>query len=91
MSDRARMTRRSYVQGRSGNYEVLAHVCCSEVLDLHVAWHDEAVKLRLMAINVRTYFIDPAGVAGPRDLTLLSDRRPEARVQGGRQTPRVRP
>ena len=37
MSDRARMTYGSYAQGRSGNYEVLAHVCCSEVPILDVA------------------------------------------------------
>ena len=37
MSDRARMTYGSYAQGRSGNYEVLAHVCCSHMLNLDVA------------------------------------------------------
>ena len=37
MSDRARMTRRSYAQGRSTKYDALTHVCCSEVLDLDVA------------------------------------------------------
>ncbi len=44
MSDRARMTGRSYAEGRSGKYDALAHVCCSNRRVVDVAWHDRPVK-----------------------------------------------
>ncbi len=44
MSDRARMTGRSYAEGRSGKYDALAHVCCSKKLESWVTQLCKAVN-----------------------------------------------
>ena len=67
MSDRARMTSRSYGQGRSGKYDALAHVCCSDMVRGAVTQLCGRVNQRSCARIVRAEAVEAWCVASTFD------------------------